>query len=118
MASFKEQSFTERQNAAAKARAAALQHLRAQPGADDPEVIARTKARQALEAAREQRLAERNAAKLAAQALRDAETARLKAERETQAAAEAIASAEREAALEFAQKAARDARYAARKKRK
>ena len=99
-------------------RAAALQHLRAQPGADDPEVIARNQARRALEAAREQHIAERNAAKAAAQALKDAGDARLKKPREALAAAEEIARNRAGSRPGRSPEAARDARYAARKKRK
>jgi Family of unknown function (DUF6481) len=117
MKGYKEKSFTDRLNSAAKARDESLRFYRAQPGADDPGVIARKAARQALETARNARIAERNAAKLAAQALVAAEAARLKTEREAQAVVDAVQRAERDAALAVAQKAARDARYAARKAR-
>lgn len=118
MKSYKEASFNERRDAAAKAKQEALQRFRARPGADDPAVVEQRAARQAVVAAREARIAERTAAKLAAQAREAAE----KAEREARERQEAAEQAERDAAakiaLEAQQKAARDARYAARKARK
>lgn len=118
MRGFKEKSFAERQSSSAGAKQAMLQRFRARPAADDPEVMAQRAARQALVAAREQRIAERDAARRAAQAQAAAEEAERVA-RERQEAAERI---EREAAealaLEAQRKAERDARYAARKARK
>jgi len=97
---YKEKGFGERLSAAADARRAALERFRARPGPDDPAVVARRAARQAVSEAREARAAEREAA-------REAEAARRTAER-----------ADRDAALEAERKAARDARYAARKARR
>jgi Family of unknown function (DUF6481) len=107
MSGFKEPSFADRQKAAQEARQNILNKFRSQPGVDDPAVA--------------QRRAERAKAKLAREAAK-AEQNR----REQEAAAEAAArivrekeeAAAREAALEVERKAARDARYAARKKRK
>jgi serine phosphatase RsbU (regulator of sigma subunit) len=111
---FKEPSFLDRQTAAQNARKNILEKFKAKPAADDPSVLKRAAERQAMEAerAKAQKLKdEKKAAKkahdaeLAAQAA--AEVLRLQAEKE--AAAEA---------LKAEQKAARDARYAARKKKK
>ncbi len=114
MSGFKEPSFADRQKAAQQARKSILDKFKAQPGPDDPAVQQRAAEREAQAAARA-------AAKLA----RDAEKAEKK-RREEEAAAEAAALAlrekeeaiKREEALEAERKAARDARYAARKKRK
>ncbi len=115
MSGFKQPDLAERQQAAAKAKKAALEKFRAK--AADPaladRLIARTASaadRKALKNLREREKAEKEArdAERAAQAARDAA---LQAER---AKAE---SAERERALQAEQKAARDARYAARKSR-
>jgi hypothetical protein len=125
MKGFKSPDFADRQRAAEAARKAALDKFRTRPAADDPEVAAREKARLDAAKAREQREAERKAAKEAA--------AREKAEAEARAAAEAAEQArlaaeaavrekeerkQAQAAAEAEQKAARDARYAARKARK
>lgn len=101
MAGFKSPDFNERAAAARAARQAAVEQLRNKP-APDPAVIA---ARQAAHAAREERLAAKKAAAEEAKARR-AEAARAKA-------AKADTPVRSEAEL----KAARDARYAARKAR-
>src|ERR1700730_16871066 len=114
MSGFKEPSFADRQKAAQQAKQDILNKFRSQPGLDDPAVAQRR-------AERESQAAERAKAKLA----RDAAKAEQKV-REAAAAAEAAAqlvrekeeAIAREAALEAEKKAARDARYAARKKRK
>jgi hypothetical protein len=114
MSGFKEPSFADRQQAARDARKSILEKFRAKPGPDDPAVMQR-------QAEREAQAALRNQAKIA----RDAEKAEKKI-REAEAAAEAAAAvvrekeelAAKEIALEAERKAARDARYAARKKRK
>jgi hypothetical protein len=114
MSGFKEPSFADRQKAAQEARKNILNKFRSQPGVDDPAVIQRR-------AEREAQAAERAKAKLA----REAERAEQKI-REAEAAAQAAAqlvrekeeAAAKEAALEAERKAARDARYAARKKKK
>ena len=107
-------TFSDRRDAAAKAKQALLEKFRARAPEDDPELQARKEARRAVVEAREQRQAERKrakeeeAARLAAEkAAAEAEAARL--------AAEEIASAKD---LLAKQKAARDARYAARKQRR
>jgi Family of unknown function (DUF6481) len=114
MSGFKEPSFADRQKAALEAKKNILNKFRAQPGPDDPAVMKRA-------AEREAQAALRAKAKL----LREAEKAE-KLRREAELAAEAAVrlarekeeAAAREAALEAERKAARDARYAARKKRK
>jgi hypothetical protein len=119
-----EPSFANRLSAAAKAKKAQLKNVRAIDPANDPGFAERQAARHALSVAREARVAERKAAKLADK-LRKAE------ERAAEEAARAIAldaeqeglKAEiaererREIALVSERKAARDARYAARKAR-
>jgi hypothetical protein len=114
MSGFKEPSFADRQKAAQEARKNILNKFRSQPGPDDPAVKQR-------QAEREAKAAERAEAKLAREAVK-AEQKR----REEEAAAEAAVqlarekeeAAAREVALEAERKAARDARYAARKKKR
>ena len=115
---FKKTGFTDRLSAAADAQKAKLEKFRSRPAPDDPAVLERKAARQAIvaarevreaerEAARQKRLAEEEAARIAAE---EAEKARLEAEYQERIA--------REAEMEAQKKAARDARYAARKARK
>lgn len=114
VASYKGDDFRERGNAAANARKAAVERYRAQPSADDPVVLERQAALRATREARELRVAERKAA-------REAEAARLAAEQSALDAERIAREAElaaRNVALEAERKAARDARYAARKKRR
>ena len=104
-------SLQDRQAAATKARQAALDKLRAKPPIDEKIVAARLEAQAKREAAdREKR---------AAKAARDAAAAEAKA---AAAEAEAAAAAKKAAFLApptaAEMKAARDARYAARKNRK
>jgi len=98
-----------------------LAKFQSRPPADDPEVQARAIERKAIADAREARLAERRVEK-------EAEAARQAAEHEAALAAEAIRRKEEEAKaaddvraaalLKLEQKAARDAKYAARKARR
>ncbi len=118
---FKGNKFGERQTASAEAKRAILAKFQSRPAADDPEVQARAAERKAIAEAREARMAERRLE-------REAEAARQAAEREAALAAEALRRKEEEAAaadalrrealLKLEQKAARDARYAARKARR
>ena len=114
MSGFKEPSFTDRRNAAQEARKSILNKFRSQPGPDDPAVKARQAEREAL-------TAERAKARLAREAVK-AERKRLEDEAAAVAAAQLLREKEeallRQAALEAEQKALRDARYAARKKKK
>lgn len=117
-------SLQDRLSAAANAKKALLERAKANNPVNDPGFAERQKARLEAAALREAREAERREAKrleqekdAAARAV--AEAARLeaeKAEAERQAA-EAVVAEERKAALLIEQKAARDARYAARKAR-
>jgi len=114
MSGFKEPSFADRQKAAQQARKDILNKFRAQPGPDDPAVKQRQAEREAQAAlrakAKEARDAEKAERQLREAAAAAEETARLAREKEEAAA--------RELELEAERKAARDARYAARKKRK
>jgi hypothetical protein len=114
MSGFKEPSFADRQKAAIDAKKNILAKFKAQPGPDDPAVKARAAEREAAASARAE-----------AKAVREVEKAEQKAREAEEAAAAALQLAREEeeatlakAALEAQQKAARDARYAARKKRK
>jgi hypothetical protein len=117
----KNASVSDRLNAAAAAKKAALERFHARPGPDDPAVREQQAARKAISDAREVRIAERQAA-------REAETARQAAERAAKAAEQAAHEAEERrlaaeaaaqaVALQAERKAARDARYAARKARR
>jgi len=115
MAGFKNPDLRERQEAAAKARKAALQKFLAK--AADPALAERLTARSADAAERKAVRTVRETEKAETKA-RDAERA-LKAERDAalQAERDKAERAQREAALQAEQKAARDARYAARKTR-
>ena len=114
MSGFKEPSFADRQKAAQQARQNILNKFRSQPGPDDPAVKARQAEREALATKQAKANLTRAAAK--------AERKRLEEEAAAAAAAQLLrkkeAAVARQAALEAEQKAARDARYAARKKKK
>ena len=113
MAGFKNPNLVERQEAAAKARKAALEKFLAK--AADPALAKRLTARTAGAAERKAVRTVREAEKAETKA-RDTERA-LKAERDAalQAERDKAERAERELALQANQKADRDARYAARK---
>ena len=118
MGGFKEKKFGERLSTASAAKQGMVAKFLKRPGVDDPAVMERNAARAAVSLARDARRADREAA-------RAEEAARMAAEREAQAAAAAEEAAQvsaekaaREASLEIERKAARDARYAARKARK
>ena len=111
-------NFSERLSTAAQAKKAMLDKFRARPAPDDPAVVAKHEARQALSDAREARTAEREAARIAQKARETAErSARETADKEQRVREDAELT-QREAALKSERKAARDARYAARKARK
>ena len=115
MGQFKTDQLSDRLEETAKARQVTLDRFRARPAADDPAVLARQADRQALVQAREVRVKEREEARIIAEAERKAEdlAARERAEAElVRLAAEKV---ERQAALAAEQKAARDARFSARK---
>ena len=115
MAGFKTPNFNDRLSNAQKVRQAALEKFKAKPGVNDPEF----KARQAeLMRIEQERQARREAARLEKERLAAEEAARLAAEAEARKKAEEEAyQAELREKIELLakQKAARDARYAARK---
>jgi Family of unknown function (DUF6481) len=100
-----DQGFGDRRSAADSARKAMQQRFHATAGADDPALAEQKAARQAISAARE--AAEQKARETAERELRLEQNAR-----------EIVERAERQAAVQVEQKAARDARYAAQKARK
>ncbi|MEA2741076.1 MAG: hypothetical protein QOH05_4383 [Acetobacteraceae bacterium] len=107
-------NFDDRLSAAAAAKQALLERYRSRPAAGDPAWEEQQAALKAIADARDVRAAERKAAK-------EAEAARAAAELAARKTQEQIAAAEAKAralALEAERKAARDARYAARKARK
>lgn len=114
MGRFKDDNLNERLQNTAQAKQALLQKLKARPGPDDPIVKERQAKRQAITAAREARAAEREAAKARA----EQERAELEAREEAERAAVRERELQDHIAHEAEQKAIRDARYAARKKRK
>lgn len=113
MKHFNDKFFGERLQKAAEARQAMLKRAQ-KPAADDPMVLQRTAERQAIVAAREAR----NEAKALAAQERVAREEAEKAEQEEIRKLKAREEADRAVAELAEQKAARDARYAARKKRK
>jgi hypothetical protein len=118
---FKGNDFNERAKAAAAARKAALEKFRAAPAPDSPEVLARLAERRAIAEAREIRAAERAAKKAeeaAIEAAKKAAEMAAKAEQENEAKKRAAEQVARDLALAAERKAARDAKYAARKARK
>ena len=123
--SFKDPGLGDRLASAARAKNATLERFRAKPAADDPAVLKRQAERAAIQAAREDRAAKREAdraraeeAERIARLEREAQDRVEAAARQEREAAEVAEQAQREAALEAERKAARDARYAARKARK
>jgi hypothetical protein len=124
MGGFKDPGYLERKSAATDARKAALEKFRANSAANDPAAAERQASRQAVSIARDARAVARKAAK-AAREIEVAEEAVRARELAEQADRDAAAQAKRESAekatREYTEqtdrKAARDARYAARKAR-
>ncbi|MBC8242128.1 MAG: hypothetical protein H8E30_16875 [Alphaproteobacteria bacterium] len=106
-----EPSLADRLGGAAQAKRAQIEKARAKTPENDPKYAEKQAARRAIAVAREARKAEVQAAEEAVRALA------LIAEQEAREAA-AIEEADREVALAAEAKAARDARYAARRARK
>lgn len=114
-------SFKDRQASAAAAKKAIAEKFKVMPGPDDPAVMERNAARQAISDARDARMVLRKLE-------READLARLAEEEKARQAAELVRQAEEAALaakkviemaeLEVQRKAARDARYAARKARR
>lgn len=115
MRSFKAKSLTDRLSDSVAAKQAMLQKFRAQPGPDDPAVIARAAERKAIAEARAAREAAKVAAAEQARLEKIAREAAEQIERERAAERAELERIEREAALEEQKKRARDERYAARK---
>jgi hypothetical protein len=105
--------FGERQKTAMSAKAAMINRFRARPKPDDPAVVERQAALQAISVARVARIAERKVARKLDAERHAAEQAALIAEQAALVAAETA----RTIALAAENKAARDSRYAARKAR-
>lgn len=114
MSGFREPGFADRQKAARDSKLKILKKFHARPGPDDPAALQRQAAREAHAADRAKAKAARDAVK-AQQKARESELAALAVEQLARDKAEAAA---KEIALEAQRKAARDARYAARKKSK
>lgn len=114
MSSYKDKNLTERLQNAAQAKQALLQKFLAQPGPDDPIVKERQAKRKAMAAAREARVREIEAGKVRA----EQERIEFKAREEAERAATLERELQEHIAQEAEKKAIRDARYAARKKRK
>jgi hypothetical protein len=128
----KEKDFEERRKTSHAAKKAMVEKFRSAGSHDDPAVQARAAERRAIAENRRIRTTERNNAKLAELARQEREATEranaelaVEAERQAAMAAEKAARAEAERSLaarvvadEVARKAARDAKYAARKARK
>ncbi|RSY88640.1 hypothetical protein DAH66_04060 [Sphingomonas koreensis] len=110
MAAYREPGFEERAALAARAKSAALARLRARPPIDEAERAARAARALQRETAAEEKRAAKRMTREAAAALKRIATAEISAVEDTQANATGTTEADR--------KAARDARYAARKGRK
>lgn len=111
---FKEPTFLDRQTAAKNAKKDILEKFKAKPGPDDPEVRKREAERQAVAVKR----AEAQRARELAKVEKKARDAQLAIEAAAQAEHDKAAKEAAAIALKAEQKAARDARYAARKAKK
>lgn len=117
MKGFKEQNFAQRISASNSARQAAVEKLKAKLDPNDPAAVERRAERLAVAQAREARIAERQAAREAEQKRQEEERKAREAEERAEREARQIREAEEQERLRLEQKAARDARYAARKAR-
>ena len=121
MRNSKDVGFNERRSSSAEAKQAQLAKFKTKVTAEDPDAAKRRAEREALVLARDARLAEREQARQAELARKAEEKARIKAEREAAAEAKLVEAEQAKLAaadLLAKQKAARDARYAARKQRR
>ena len=118
MKNFKDNDPNFRREKAVAARQANLAQFREKPRPDSPEMLERAAARRAIAEARDIRQRERAVAKKAQQEREAAELAARKAAEAIEAEARKTREVEEAAQLLIELKAARDARYAARKKRK
>lgn len=117
MSAFKGNNVTDRLQAQAAAKRAMLEKFQARPKLDDPEVQARMAEQVARAKARDERIAEKKAEKEAARIAAELEAKRLEEERIAAEKEARRIEGEKALALLAEQKAARDARYAARKAR-
>lgn len=117
MAAFKEKTFTDRLSASAAAKQAMLEKFKSKVKLDDPVLKQRMAERAAVAKARDERAAERKAQKEAERIAREAELKRLEEERIAAEKEARRIEGEKALAMIAEQKAARDARYAARKAR-
>lgn len=117
MPAFKTPTFEERAQAAREAKEKALERLRTKPPVDEAALAQRLAARAAKEAAEAEKRRAKRAAEEAAKEAKRAEARRI-AEAEAEAAAAALAEANKPKRTDAELKAARDARYAERKKKK
>ena len=111
-------NLADRLETAAKAKQALLERARAKDPTKDPEFAVRQEARAVAAYARQEREADRQIAKLAEREKESAERDARKAEQIAAEAERAGRVTRQQAESLAAQKAARDARYAARKARK
>jgi hypothetical protein len=118
MAAFKGSTFKDRAEAAAAAKKALLEGFRKRPPADDPAVLARIAERRAVQEARALRDAERQRQRAEEEARRTAEEEARRQASEEEVARRAAEAAARDEQIRAERKAARDARYAARKARR
>jgi hypothetical protein len=116
MPAFKD-NFSDRQQNAAAARRAMVEKYKSMPKADDPEVQARLAQQVEIAKQREERIAAKKAQKEAERLAHEAELKRLEEERIAAEKEARRIEGEKALALLAEQKAARDARYAARKAR-
>jgi hypothetical protein len=119
MPGFKDNAL-ERRNASIAAKQALLEKFKSAPTPDDPQIQQRLAERQAIAEARAERMAERQKAKEIERARQEEIRAAQEAERraaEEEAARRAAEMLVREEQMRADKKAARDARYAARKAR-
>lgn len=125
MPRFTDKDISESRATAANAKKAMVERFRARPAEDDPVNVERKAARLAVSQARDARIAAREAERradakrqAAEQKVREEEAALMAVEQAEREAAERRAEGDRAVDLLAEQKAARDARYAARKARR
>ncbi len=121
MSAFKGAGFNDRRDAAANAKKALLEKFKARPAIDDPAMLERQAELKAISDAREVRAAERAKTKEADLARQRVEEEAALREQERLAAEQEVLRLEglaREEAIKAERKAARDAKYAARKARR
>jgi len=117
MGTFKEKGFADRQSAATTAKKAELEKFRVRSAAIEPESAEQQSARLASKVARDIRAVERKAARLENAAREAAEKVARKAAEVADRDVEMAQQVTRDVPSEAERKAARDARYAARKAR-